>query len=96
MLQVRTFDEVGRAFHRAQQSGVSMLMSLGRHSNDRMFSFYMNSPSGVALEYGCDGIDIDDETWVVKMHKTAEAWGHAPMPGLLAQMQAAAAGERGV
>jgi biphenyl-2,3-diol 1,2-dioxygenase len=95
MLQVRTIDEVGRAFHRAQQHGVSMLMSLGRHSNDRMFSFYMDSPSGVAVEYGCDGIDVDDETWVVKMHKTAEAWGHAPMPGLLAQMQAAASGQGG-
>jgi catechol 2,3-dioxygenase-like lactoylglutathione lyase family enzyme len=95
MLQVRTIDEVGRAFHRAQQRGVSMLMSLGRHSNDRMFSFYMDSPSGVAVEYGCDGIDVDDETWVVKMHKTAEAWGHAPMPGLLAQMQAAASGQGG-
>jgi 2,3-dihydroxybiphenyl 1,2-dioxygenase len=90
MLEVRTVDEVGRAFYRAQQHGTSMLMSLGRHSNDRMFSFYMDSPSGVAVEYGCGGIDIDDDTWVVKMHKTAEAWGHAPMDGLLAQMQAAA------
>jgi 2,3-dihydroxybiphenyl 1,2-dioxygenase len=90
MLQVRTVDEVGRAFYRAQERNVSMLMSLGRHSNDRMFSFYMDSPSGVAVEYGCGGIDIDDDTWVVKMHKTAEAWGHAPMDGLIAQMQAAA------
>jgi 2,3-dihydroxybiphenyl 1,2-dioxygenase len=90
MLEVRTVDEVGRAFYRAEEHGVSMLMSLGRHSNDRMFSFYMDSPSGVAVEYGCGGIDIDDETWVVKMHKTAEAWGHAPMAGLIAQMQAAA------
>jgi 2,3-dihydroxybiphenyl 1,2-dioxygenase len=95
MLQVRTVDEVGRAFHRAQDEGVSMFMSLGRHSNDRMFSFYMDSPSGVAVEYGYGGIDVDDETWVVKMHKTAEAWGHVPMAGLLAQMQAAASGQGG-
>jgi 2,3-dihydroxybiphenyl 1,2-dioxygenase len=90
MLQVRTVDEVGRAFHRAQEKNVPMIMSLGRHSNDRMFSFYMDSPSGVSIEYGCGGIDVEDETWVVKMHKTAEAWGHAPMAGLIAQMEAAA------
>jgi 2,3-dihydroxybiphenyl 1,2-dioxygenase len=90
MLQVRTVDEVGRAFYRAQEKNVPMIMSLGRHSNDRMFSFYMDSPSGVAVEYGYGGIDIEDETWVVKMHRTADEWGHAPMAGLIAQMQAAA------
>jgi 2,3-dihydroxybiphenyl 1,2-dioxygenase len=89
MVQVRTIDEVGAAFHRAQQKEVPMLFSLGRHSNDRMFSFYMDSPSGVGVEYGYGGVEIDDATWVVKMHPTADAWGHVPMAGLLAKMRAA-------
>jgi 3,4-dihydroxy-9,10-secoandrosta-1,3,5(10)-triene-9,17-dione 4,5-dioxygenase len=89
MVQVRTIDEVGAAFYRAQQKEVPMLFSLGRHSNDRMFSFYMDSPSGVGVEYGYGGVEIDEATWVVKMHPTADAWGHAPMAGLVAKMRAA-------
>ena len=30
-----------------------------------MISFYMQSPSGFNVEFGCNGLMIDDDTWVV-------------------------------
>ncbi len=87
MLQVRSIDEVGHAFSRAQEKNVPMIFSLGRHSNDKMFSFYMESPSGIAFEYGYGAIEVDDATWVVQMHDQAHAWGHAPMAGFFAQLE---------
>ena len=77
MVEVPDMDEVGRAMDRQQRAGVRLLATLGRHVNDRMISFYLESPSGFAIEYGYGGIVIDD--WnKVPVHETTEAslWGH--------------------
>jgi 2,3-dihydroxybiphenyl 1,2-dioxygenase len=76
MLEVQTVDEVGRALYRCQDSGVHISLTLGRHSNDEMLSFYAMTPSGFDVEYGWGGLEVDDQTWHVLTHQANSAWGH--------------------
>jgi hypothetical protein len=52
MLEVGSMDDVGLAFDRALRKGVRIMQTLGRHPNDRMFSFYAKTPSGFQFELG--------------------------------------------
>ena len=36
------------------------MQTLGRHPNDRMFSFYAKTPSGFQFEFGWGGREVDD------------------------------------
>lgn len=76
MLQVREFDDVGRALDRVHRSGFRQTRALGRHINDRMFSFYVESPSGVQIEYGWGGLEVEAENHDVKTYDVTSAWGH--------------------
>lgn len=76
MVEAATIDDVGRALHRCQERGMHLSFTLGRHSNDDMLSFYPVSPSGFDIEYGCGGLEVDDETWHVLTHDVNSAWGH--------------------
>ena len=54
-----------------------MAYTLGRHTNDHMTSFYVNTPSGFFIEYGWGARVIDPETW--QPHETFDGpslWGH--------------------
>lgn len=76
MLEVNTIDDVGFTRQRLIEHG-STVGQFGRHSNDRMFSFYVLSPSGFEIEYGCQGRTIDDEAdWVVQHYTIGSSWGH--------------------
>ncbi len=76
MVEVLDLDDVGRAMYRCLDAGVHLSMTLGRHSNDHMFSFYPMTPSGFDIEYGWGGLEVDDETWHVLTHSANSAWGH--------------------
>lgn len=76
MLEVGTVDDVGRAYDRAQKHGAHISATPGRHVNDKMFSFYVRSPSGFDIEYGCHGLEIDPATWVPTTSMTVSDWGH--------------------
>lgn len=76
MLQVASFDDVGYGLDRALGAGVEITSSLGKHTNDRMTSFYMRTPSGFDVEYGFGGVDIDDATWQPATHHATSFWGH--------------------
>ncbi|MGA0840314.1 MAG: VOC family protein [Pseudomonadales bacterium] len=76
MLQLQSMDDVGVGLDRARAAGVEISSSLGRHSNDHMFSFYMQTPSGFDIEYGHGGIEIDDATWTPQTHHAPSLWGH--------------------
>jgi 2,3-dihydroxybiphenyl 1,2-dioxygenase len=78
MLQARDFDDVGSTYDLCQDRRVPIVASLGRHTNDRMTSFYMTSPSGFQIEFGHGGIEIDDHDWQVRTHHAASTWGHRP------------------
>lgn len=76
LLEMNSLDEVGFAYSRARAAGAHILIDLGRHVNDNMFSFYVLTPSGWSVEIGWGGIQIDDETWHVTHYPTNSSWGH--------------------
>jgi 3,4-dihydroxy-9,10-secoandrosta-1,3,5(10)-triene-9,17-dione 4,5-dioxygenase len=76
MLEVDRFDDVGRAIERARRHQVPLSATLGRHMNDHMLSFYVRSPGGFDVEYGCDGLQVDDSAWVARESTAVSAWGH--------------------
>ena len=80
MLQVASLDDVGLAYDRCKAHGTPLSLDIGRHTNDHMFSFYMQSPSGFDIEYGWGARTIDDSTWVVQKHVAPAIWGHHPAP----------------
>lgn len=75
MFEVADTDAVGRALDRVQKAGIAVTASLGRHRNDRMFSFYMRSPGGFGVEIGCEGLILDD-TWTANEFCEGDIWGH--------------------
>jgi 2,3-dihydroxybiphenyl 1,2-dioxygenase len=78
MLEVASIDDVGLAFDRAMRGGVRIMQTLGRHPNDRMFSFYAKTPSGFQFELGWGGRQVDDATWQTTTYDHISEWGHHP------------------
>jgi 3,4-dihydroxy-9,10-secoandrosta-1,3,5(10)-triene-9,17-dione 4,5-dioxygenase len=78
MLEAAHVDMVGRAMDRVSASGGEPLVGLGRHVNDQMISFYVESPSGFKIEYGAGGMLIDPETHVATRYTGDKVWGHRP------------------
>ncbi len=46
MLEARTLDDVGYTLDRHHDAGTAISRGIGKHTNDRMVSFYSRSPSG--------------------------------------------------
>lgn len=76
MLEVDSLRAVGRAMDVVRNSPEPMVMAIGEHTNDLMTSFYVATPSGFLVEYGCNGRLVDDATWQVGHYETASTWGH--------------------
>jgi 2,3-dihydroxybiphenyl 1,2-dioxygenase len=76
MVQANSIDDVGRAYDRVEQLGIPLILTLGKHSNDLMTSFYMVTPGGFAIEYGHGARDINDDHWEVKYYNSPGLWGH--------------------
>jgi len=76
MLEVKAFDDVGLCYDRALRAGVPIFHTLGRHPNDRMFSFYAFTPSGFQFEFGWGGRVVDDARWEIATHDRISEWGH--------------------
>lgn len=80
MVEVNSLDDVGLAYDRANDQGVYIEQSLGRHPNDRMFSFYARTPSGFQFEFGWGGRVVDDEKWQPTTYYAISEWGHRRVP----------------
>lgn len=76
MLETTDIDGVGRAIDAMFDHGAKEKATLGKHTNDKMISFYVETPSGTQIEYGTGGIVIDDATWVPTQYASAHFWGH--------------------
>jgi 2,3-dihydroxybiphenyl 1,2-dioxygenase len=94
MLEARAMDEVGLCFDRTLKAGLPIMHTLGRHPNDRMFSFYAKTPSGFQFEFGWGGREIDDATWEPAVYDHISEWGHHP-PQFLASKPASLDGSSG-
>ena len=79
MLEANSVDDVGATYDRARDLGVPIALTLGRHPNDRMLSFYGITPSGFLFEMGADGREVDDRNWDVKTYHAVSDWGHRPV-----------------
>jgi 2,3-dihydroxybiphenyl 1,2-dioxygenase len=76
MMEVDSLDAVGRALDEVNRRGFSVSSTLGRHTNDKMVSFYVRAPGGWDLEYGTEGMLVD-ETYYTAEEITADSyWGH--------------------
>lgn len=76
MIEVASLDDVGTALDMCQERGVPITTTLGRHSNDRMISFYMYTPSCFRLEYGWGGLAVEHDLWVPRTYDKTSSWGH--------------------
>lgn len=81
MFEARELDDVGAAFDRAWAAEVPLPNGLGRHDNDGMFSFYLQTPAGFQIEFG-HGARVVDERWDDdRKYDRISAWGHQPLRG---------------
>lgn len=79
MVEVATLDDVGRAHDRALASGLPQRLTLGRHANDGMVSFYSSTPDGFTVEIGCDGLVVEPGDTAYEA-TAGSLWGHARIP----------------
>ena len=76
MFEVEKLDDVGRALERVRKHKVPLSATLGRHMNDQMVSFYVRSPGGFDVEFGTEGLQVDDARWVARESTAVSYWGH--------------------
>ncbi|MCD2118074.1 MULTISPECIES: iron-dependent extradiol dioxygenase HsaC [Rhodococcus] len=76
MIEVENSDDVGLALDRALRKKVKMSATLGRHVNDKMLSFYMKTPGGFDVEFGCEGLQVEDDDWIARESTAVSLWGH--------------------
>jgi 2,3-dihydroxybiphenyl 1,2-dioxygenase len=72
MIESTEIDDVGMTYDIVKKRKLPIAVELGKHSNDRMLSFYMVNPSGWLWEYGSGGRPATYQT----EYYTADIWGH--------------------
>ena len=80
MLEARTLDDVGRALDRCMANGTHISSTLGKHSNDLMVSFYVQTPGGFDVELGWSALQVDWAKWVPTHSLIPDLWGHRWTP----------------
>ena len=77
MLEHFMLDDVGQAYDLALGVEGRVAVTLGRHVNDLMTSFYARSPSGFLMECGWGGRTIDPAHWAAtEVTAGPSLWGH--------------------
>jgi len=77
MVELFSLDDVGQAYDIALTQEDCVGVTLGRHTNDFMTSFYCKSPSSFMIECGWGGREIERSTWQpVEMFDGPSLWGH--------------------
>ncbi|MGH3099060.1 MAG: VOC family protein, partial [Streptosporangiales bacterium] len=66
MVEVDSLDAVGRALDNVDRQGFSLSSTLGRHTNDQMVSFYVRAPGGWDIEYGTEGMLVDESQYTAE------------------------------
>jgi 2,3-dihydroxybiphenyl 1,2-dioxygenase len=77
MVELFSLDDVGQCYDIALTQENRIGVTLGRHTNDLMTSFYAKSPSSFMIECGWGGREIEPATWKpFEMHAGPSLWGH--------------------
>ena len=77
MMELYSLDDVGQGYDLAAAEPDRIKVSLGRHNNDYMTSFYLQTPSNFLVEYGWGGREVNVVTWQPQeLNTLASFWGH--------------------
>jgi 2,3-dihydroxybiphenyl 1,2-dioxygenase len=76
MFEMNDRDDVGAAFDRLWATELGIPSGLGRHDNDGMFSFYLQTPAGFQVEVGHGARVIADGWDDNRGYNAISAWGH--------------------
>lgn len=76
MLETNDVDGVGAAFDRVWNARLPIANGLGRHDNDRMFSFYVVTPAGFQMEIGHGARTITEPWSDNRAYDRISLWGH--------------------
>jgi 2,3-dihydroxybiphenyl 1,2-dioxygenase len=79
MVETVSEDNVGAAFDRAWHAGTPIDTGIGKHDNDRMFSFYVVTPAGFRLEFGTGAREIVQPWTENRRYDRPSIWGHLPV-----------------
>ncbi len=81
MVELFSLDDVGQCYDLALTEPEKLIgVTLGRHINDEVTSFYSNSPSNFMFEYGWGGRVIDVDNWKEEEVTWGPSmWGHDRM-----------------
>ena len=77
MVELFSLDDVGQSYEIALSEPERVSVTLGRHTNDFMTSFYAKTPSSFMVECGWGGREIDPATWQpTELSDGPSLWGH--------------------
>ena len=77
MVELFSLDDVGQSYDVALSEPGRVSVTLGRHTNDLMTSFYAKTPSSFMIECGWGGREIDPSTWrAFELQDGPSLWGH--------------------
>ena len=76
MAEMSSLDDFGQFMDRIRAAGTRIVTDMGRHTNDKIVSTYVESPAGLALEYGFDGIQVDWSKYTPTESTVTSHWGH--------------------
>jgi 2,3-dihydroxybiphenyl 1,2-dioxygenase len=77
MVELFSLDDVGQSYDIALTQPDRVGVTLGRHTNDLMTSFYVKTPSPFMMECGWGGREIDPATWQpFELFDGPSLWGH--------------------
>jgi len=77
MVELFSLDDVGQSYDVALSQQDRVNVTLGRHTNDLMTSFYARTPSSFMIECGWRGREIDPSTWrPCELQNGPSLWGH--------------------
>ncbi len=87
MVEVDSLDAVGQALDRVNKDGFQLSSTLGRHTNDKMVSFYVRAPGDWDIEFGTEGMRVDESNYTAEEITADSYWGHEWVSDLPAAMR---------
>ncbi|MBV5245762.1 biphenyl-2,3-diol 1,2-dioxygenase [Mycolicibacterium sp. PAM1] len=87
MVEVDSLDAVGQALDRVNKDGFQLSSTLGRHTNDKMVSFYVRAPGDWDIEFGTAGMLVDERYYTAEEITADSYWGHEWVTDLPKAMQ---------